>query len=140
MWKDLYLSAIDQTVPKLKWSRRKVKHWFGYDTISLIHRKRKLYKKMKQGSSPNIAAKYCHISNLVRSKTRADAKNLAITLSNCFRTTLKKFWQWVNSVKHSRVSLPPLLDSDISIRSDSAKADLFNRYFFQFLLMKIVQI
>ena len=40
MWKDLYLSAIDQTVPKLKWSCRKVKHWFSKDTISLIHRKR----------------------------------------------------------------------------------------------------
>ena len=132
MWKDLYLSAIDQTVPKLKWSRRRVKHWFGYDTISLIHRKCKLYIKMKQGSSSNIAAKYRHISNLVQSKTRADAKNLAITLSNHFCTTVKKFWQWVNSVKRFRISLPLLLDGDISIRSDSAKADLFNRYFFSF--------
>ena len=140
MWKDLYLSAVDQTVPKLKCSRHKVKHWFGYDTISLIHSKRKLYIKMKQGSSPNIAAKYHHIRNLVQSKTRADAKNQAITLSNCFHTTVKKFWQWVNSVKRFCVSLLPLLDGDISIRSDSAKAVLFNRYFFQFLLMKIVQI
>ena len=40
MWKDLYLSAIDQTVPKLKWHRQKVKHWFNHDTISLIHKKR----------------------------------------------------------------------------------------------------
>ena len=126
MWKDLYLSAIDQTVPKLKWIRRKSKHWFGHDTISLIYKTRELYQKMKQGISPNIAAKYRLISNLVRSKTRADAKDKAITLSNCFRTAVKKFWQWVNSVKHFRTSLPPLLNGDTFIKSDSAKADLFN--------------
>ena len=86
--------------------------------------------KMKQGISPHIAARYRHISNLVRSKTRADAKDKAITLSNCFRTAVKKFWQWVNSVKRFRASLPPLLDGVTSIKSDSAKADLFNRYFY----------
>ena len=72
MWKDLYLSAIDQTVPKLKWHRRKVKHWFSHDTISLIHKKRKLYKAMKLSASPNDIAKYHYIKlscNLVRSKT-----------------------------------------------------------------------
>ena len=83
---------------------------------------------MKQGISPNIAAKYRHISNLVRSKTRADAKDKAITLSNCFCTAVKKFWQWVNSVKRFHASLPPLLDGVTFIKSDSAKADLFNRY------------
>ena len=65
MWKDLYLSAIDQTVPKLKWHCYKVKHWFSHDTISLIHKKRKLYKTMKLCVSPNTIAKYCYISNLV---------------------------------------------------------------------------
>ena len=130
MWKDLYLSAIDQTVPKLKWTRCKIKHWFSHDTISLIHKKHKLCKKMKQGISPNIATKYRHISNLVRSKTRADTKDKAITLSNCFRTAVKKFWQWVNYVKRFRASLPPLLDGVTFIKSDSAKADLFNKYFY----------
>ena len=48
VWKDIYLSAIDQTVPK-------VKHWFSSDTISLIHKRHKIYMKMKQCMSPNIA-------------------------------------------------------------------------------------
>ena len=47
MWKDLFLPAIDESVPKLKWNCRKIKHWFSQDTISLIHKKRKLYKAMK---------------------------------------------------------------------------------------------
>ena len=64
---------------------------------------------MKLCASPNAVAKYRYISNLVRSKTRADAKNKASTLSNCFCTAAKKFWQWVNSVKCYCMSLPPLL-------------------------------
>ena len=92
---------------------------------------------MKQGISPHIAARYRHISNLVRSQTRADAKDKAITLSNCFRTAVKKFWQWVNSVKHFRASLPSLLDGDSFIKSDSAKADFLIDTFIQFLLRKI---
>ena len=94
---------------------------------------------MKQGISPHIAARYRRISNLVRSKTRADAKDKAITLSNCFRTAVKKFWQWVNSVKHFRASLPSLIDGDSFIKSDSAKADFLIDTFIQFLLRKIVQ-
>ena len=130
MWKDLYLSTIDQTVPKLKWHCRKVKHWFSHDTISLIHKKHKLYKVMKLSASPNAIAKYRYISNLVHTKTRTDAKNKASTLSNCFRTAAKKFWQWVNSVKRYRMSLPPLLAGDVRITDNHAKADLFNRYFY----------
>ena len=67
---------------------------------------------------------------MVRTKTRTDAKNQASTLSNCFRTAAKKFWQWVNSVKRYRMSLPPLLAGDVPITDNHAKADLFNRYFY----------
>ena len=33
------ISIFDLTVPKLKWIHRKVRHWFGHDTISLIRKK-----------------------------------------------------------------------------------------------------
>ena len=85
MWKDLFLSAVDQTVPKLRWTRRKVKHWFSQGTITLIHNKRKLYKSMKASPSPTVSTKYRYISNLVRSKTRAETKNRALSFSGCFR-------------------------------------------------------
>ena len=39
MWKDLFLSAVDMAVPKTKWKKHKVKHWFHSDTIDLIHHK-----------------------------------------------------------------------------------------------------
>ena len=39
MWKDLFLCAIDSTIPKVKWKSRKLKHWFSPSTINLIHKK-----------------------------------------------------------------------------------------------------
>ena len=28
MWKDLFFSVVDLTIPKSRWKRRKIKHWF----------------------------------------------------------------------------------------------------------------
>ena len=96
------------------------------DTISLIHKKQN-YTKLWNWVYRQIS--YHYISNLVHSKSRADA----ITLSNCFRTASKKFWQWVNAVKRYHISLPSLLAGDVPITDDCAtKADLFNCIFIQF--------
>ena len=42
MSKDLFFSAVDMVVPKTKWKKHKVKHWFHADTIDLIHHKTRL--------------------------------------------------------------------------------------------------
>jgi len=33
-WKDLFLSVV---VPKTKWKKLEIKHWFHSDTIDFIH-------------------------------------------------------------------------------------------------------
>ena len=33
-WKDLFFSAVNYVVPRVKWSRRKMKHWFSESTIN----------------------------------------------------------------------------------------------------------
>ena len=100
MWKDLFFAAIDTAIPKTKWKKRKMKHWFAPDTIHLIHQKRKLYHIMKQcsqrpGKIPGT--KYAHF--------------LKLTLNS--------------SVKGHRT---PLLHNEPVI-DDHAKAEVFNHYF-----------
>ena len=86
---------------------------------------------MKSSGSPNLTAKYRYVnSNLVRSKTRNETKIKAITLSNCFRTAAKKFWQWVTSIRRYRMSLPPIFNGDTTVTNDHARADVFNKYFY----------
>ena len=39
-WRDLFLSVADSCIPKVKWRRHKMKHWFTDHTLQLIRRKR----------------------------------------------------------------------------------------------------
>ena len=36
LFKDLLFSVVDMTIPRFKWKKRKLKHWFSYETIHLI--------------------------------------------------------------------------------------------------------
>ena len=128
MWKDLFLCAIDSTIPKVKWKSRKLKHWFSPSTINLIHKKSKLYKAMLKHPTAANKLKYRTISNLVRTMTICETKKRAIDLSQS-SPTIKKFWSWVNSVKHHCTSLPPLHSENTIITDDCAKADMFQQIF-----------
>ena len=72
LFKDLFLSAVNMSVPRLQWRRKKLKHWFSYQTIHLIRKKRRLYLHIKSSNDPSSALllKYRSISNRVRRLTR----------------------------------------------------------------------
>ena len=76
LFKDLFWSAINTCVPRLQWRRKKLKHWFSYQTIHLICKKRRLYLRMKSFVTPSsvLLLKYKRISNQVRRLTRLDTK------------------------------------------------------------------
>ena len=130
-FKDLFLTAVEVTVPRVRWRRRKLKHWFSYDTIHQIRKKRQLYLRVKSSSPPSaqLLLKYRRISNLVRCMTRSDTKLHAETICHHFHDNPRKFWNWVNSSKGRRNPIPPLLSDDISVSDDKAKANIFNCYF-----------
>ena len=95
MWKDLFLSTIDSAIPKVKWTPRKIKHWFSSSTVNLMHKKRKLYPSMCQHPTSTNKAQYRTISNLVRIMTRFETKKRATDFSQS--SPIKKSWSWVNS-------------------------------------------
>ena len=66
MWKDLFFCAADSAIPKVKWKKFKVKHWFTDETIHLIKMKQRLYNHMVTNpSSYVIKSRYKQLSNLV---------------------------------------------------------------------------
>ena len=40
------------TFPNFKWKKRKLKHWFSYETIYLIQQKRQLYLHIQLPTPP----------------------------------------------------------------------------------------
>ena len=73
-WKDMFFSAVQDTIPTVKWSKKKWKHWFSDSTIKLIHKKRQIYCMYKHSPNPNLFRKYKSLRNLVRKKCRDDTK------------------------------------------------------------------
>ena len=130
LWKDMFFGAVDVAVPKVRWKRPKMKHWFSYDTIHLIRLKRRLYNRMiKSPTSDVIRSRYKHMSNLVRSRTRKDTEDYISTLSRSYFVSPKPFWRWLNSFKGRHTPIPPLLHRDNHIIDDTSKAEAFNAYF-----------
>ena len=74
MFKDLFLTAVDSFVPKLRWKQKKLKHWFSYGTIHLIRKKRHLYLQLKKQFSVTLLSEYKKLRNKVRYLTRMDTR------------------------------------------------------------------
>ena len=129
MWKDLFFCAADSAIPKVRWKKSKVKHWFSHDTIHLIKMKRRLYNRLIKSPSDGIKFRYKQISNLVRFKTRQDTESHVSSLSNKFFGSPKPFWRWLNSFKGNRSPIPPLLHNNDNVTVDTLKAETFNAYF-----------
>ena len=126
-FKDLFLTAVEVTVPRVQWRQRKLKHWFSYDTIHHIRKKRQLYSRIKSSSSPSALPllKYRRVSNLVRSMTRSDIKIHAEKICQHLHDNPRKFWSWI---KGRRNPIPPLFNDDTPVTDD--KANIFNHFFF----------
>ena len=132
LFKDLFFGAVDIAVPRLKWRRKKLKHWFSYDTVHLIRQKRRLYCKIKSMSSPSqyLLSKYKRVSNQVRNNTRMDTKQFTESLCKNYSKDTRKFWNWVNSSKGHHNPIPAITDHDTTITDDTKKAEVFNKYFY----------
>ena len=129
MWKYLFPSAVDSTIPKVRWKSRKRKHWLSPSTINLIHKERKIYQSMHQQPTPTNKLKYHTTSNLVHAMTRCETKKTATDLLQS-SSTVKRFWCWVHSVKHHCTCLPPLKLQDAAVTDDHSKADMLNKCFY----------
>ena len=99
-----------------------------YDT-----QKSKLYKVMCKHPTAANRLTYCTISNLVHTVTRCETKKKAIDFSQS-APTIKKFWSWVNSVKHYCANLLPLHSEN------TLKLICLTNIFILFLLMRILTI
>ena len=130
LFKDLFFSVVDMTIPCVKWKKSKLKHWFSHETILSIRQKRRLYLHIKSlpSPSPSLLSKYHTLSNTVRRMTRRDTKLTNKVFQDCYKNP-KKFWAWLNSSKGRRAQIPPITVAGVQLTETVAKAKEFNQYF-----------
>ena len=142
LFKDLFMSAVNMSVPHVQWRRKKLKHWFSYQTIHLIRQKRRLYLHIKSYTTPSsvLLPKYRSITNKVRCLTRLDTKQYSEHICQQSFRNPKKFWSWINSSKGICNPIPTLIHDGVSVVDDSGKAGIFIIIFILFLHRKTYQI
>ena len=128
-WCDLFLSVADSCIPRVKWKRRKMKHWFSDETLHFIRQKRCVYRSLLHSPNAFLRTRYSQLSNLVRARTRRDTQRYAQTISQSYFTAPKVFWSFVNHSRACRSPLPPIDVDGNLIHDDLIKANTFNNYF-----------
>ena len=120
MFKDLLFSVVDMTIPRFKWKKKKLNHWFSYETIHLIRQKRRLYSHIQSSAPPlpSLLRKYRSLSNIVCGMTRWDTKAYTKKLLR-FSKNPRKFWAWVNPSKGRHAPIPPVTVSGTQITDDT---------------------
>ena len=128
-WHNLFLSVADLCIPKVKWRRRKMKHWFTDRTLRLIRQKRRVYRSFLISPNDTLCNKYSRLSNLVRASTRKDTQDYVQAISKSYFTAPKVFWSFVNRAKVYPSPLPAVDFNGSLIHDDLMKANIFNSYF-----------
>ena len=127
--KTYFFAAVHDTVSTVQWRRKKMKSWLSSNTIKLIRLKLLWYKTLKKMFTPFRQAKYNQLRNKVRSATRFDFKAYVDSVTENLHRGQKVFWNWISKIRSCRNPIPPIHhDGDVVI-NDSAKANLFNKYF-----------
>ena len=96
-WKDLSFAVVNDTIPRVRWRRYKMKCWLSLTTLRLIRAKQLCYKHMK--SNPALWSRYKQLRNEVRNLTRRDFKIYVDTITSNFHCSQKPFWNWINKIK-----------------------------------------
>ena len=106
LFKYLFFTAVDSFVPKLRWRLKKFKHWFTYDTIHLIRKKRRLYLQLKKKDSATLLTEYKQLRNKVRYLTRLEARKYSESLSNQYFSNLVSSGVGLTQVRADAILFP----------------------------------
>ena len=128
-WKDLFHTAADDCVPKIKVRSANSAPWIDTEVLKAVRKKERLGKKAKKSSSVYHWATFqrcqAELKSLVKWKPKQYFKGLSSTLTE----NPKQFWAYYQS-KYKNKRLPSSVRFNGANVSDTQdKAELFNNYF-----------
>ena len=129
-FKDLFFLAADQSIPRIP-LRRNRKHftWLSDETLKMIKRKKRAFRKSKKTCKEEDIRKYKDISNAVRSLTRRDHNSHLEDITSNLTTNPKRFWNWIKSFRGGSTTIPQLQYLGLTHRTATERANALNRYF-----------
>ena len=128
-WRDLFLSAVDTFVPKIKINDSKSPKWIDGEIIMLSKKKEKLFRKAKRSNSQILWESYKEIRKHIKSTTKRKYHEFLLSFQDNLKENPKLFWSFYKAKTKA-----PRIPNTVYLSQEKAsntieKAELFNRFF-----------
>ena len=99
------------------------------ETVRLIRKKKRLYKKAKPSDTQGDLLRYKRVSNMVRRLTRRDHQDHLEDISCQLVENQQIFWRWLKNVRGQSAGIANLKYMGNILTAAVDKAKVFNHYF-----------
>ena len=130
-WSDLFLSAVNECIPKRTVKRNPNAAWISGDLLKLCRRKKALYKRAKKTCALTDWDKYCKFNNFVKKECTSARRQFINNLADELKTSNspKLFWNFVQSKRKVAYDLVSLKVKDSYLNDNLSIANCMNSYF-----------
>ena len=125
-WQTVFMSIMEETIPKAKLPNRKNLPWLNKRIIQLIRRRNTAFKRAKFTSNTHLSSKYKKLRNKVVSLLREAKRSF---FANIDPSNTKQFWKAIKLLNKSTTSIPSLTDGTSEATSSTEKANMLNIFF-----------
>ena len=130
-WSDMFLSAVNECIPRRTVKRTSNAPWISGDLIKLCRRKKVLYKRAKKTCALSDWNKYRKFNNYVKKECNSARRQFINNLADELKTgnSSKPFWNFVQSKRKVKCDLASLKVNDSYLNDDLSIANCMNSYF-----------
>ncbi|KAK3085493.1 hypothetical protein FSP39_004174 [Pinctada imbricata] len=134
-FKNKVLNIMNESIPTKTINNSKRRQpWINKEIKSMIRKRNKLFKRLKQNQNTKVIQKYKDIKHQIQKETR---KAYWTYLENiiCYDENTeshqkqKKFWNYVRNTKKDNSGVAPLRSEGLLIDDPKQKADLLNKQY-----------
>jgi hypothetical protein len=93
-WEDLFLTCVDQFIPKIRIKDPNRPPWIDADVLHLIRKKERVRRKARITDSPYQWRKFRKIRSEVKKLIKFNKLNYIDKLGNSLKSNPKKFWSY----------------------------------------------
>ena len=128
-WRNLFLSAIDDYIPKRLCHNVYDPPWINKELLNLLKKKNTHRRKSKKSRNPKGIGKYKSLRRQSKTLIARKKKEFADTLKDSVLQNPKRFWAFVKSSTRSHQSPSFLRRGRIYTTDSHDKANLLNEFF-----------
>lgn len=130
-WIHLFLSAVNEHIPKCRARNVNDPPWIDNELRSLLRKKDLRRKKLRKKCLLSVETKYKELRRSAKSMLAKKKKDYAVKLNMSISENPKRFWSYVKSCTSTSDTPSPnfLRDGHVFLIDSQDKANILNKFF-----------